>query len=182
MARLPISGGDPGTWGDILNEFLAVAHNADGTLKSHTPAAHASSHQPGGSDAMAVDAAAGTGSLRTLGSGASQAAAGNHTHPESTVTSWVTVVPNSPWAATITVQYRKVGDVVEMRGFVNSGTAYSTILTLPAGFRPAQQTWCWGGFGSTVGDSAIGITTGGLVQSEDWTFGTLDGISFSVTS
>lgn len=41
---------------------------------------HADEHEPGGSDEMAVDAAAGTGSLRTLGTGAAQAAAGNHAH------------------------------------------------------------------------------------------------------
>jgi hypothetical protein len=34
MARLPTPGGDTGTWGDILNSFLATAHNTDGTLKS----------------------------------------------------------------------------------------------------------------------------------------------------
>lgn len=34
MARLPQPGGDDGTWGDILNEFLNVSHNADGTLKN----------------------------------------------------------------------------------------------------------------------------------------------------
>jgi len=39
--------------------------------------AHASTHQPGGSDPMQVDAPAATGSLRTLGSGAQQAAPGN---------------------------------------------------------------------------------------------------------
>ena len=33
MARLPQPGGDDGTWGNILNEFLNVAHNTDGTLK-----------------------------------------------------------------------------------------------------------------------------------------------------
>ncbi len=33
MARLPVSGSDNGTWGDILNDFLGVAHNPDGTLK-----------------------------------------------------------------------------------------------------------------------------------------------------
>jgi hypothetical protein len=33
MARLPQPGGDDGTWGDLLNEFLNVEHNADGTLK-----------------------------------------------------------------------------------------------------------------------------------------------------
>lgn len=34
MARLPIPGSDTGKWGDVLNEFLGVEHNADGTLKS----------------------------------------------------------------------------------------------------------------------------------------------------
>jgi hypothetical protein len=33
MARLPIPGDDDGTWGTILNGFLDVEHNADGTLK-----------------------------------------------------------------------------------------------------------------------------------------------------
>lgn len=44
---------------------------------ARTPTAHATSHQPGGSDALAVDAAAGVGSLRTLGTGATQAAPGS---------------------------------------------------------------------------------------------------------
>jgi hypothetical protein len=34
MTRLPVSGSDDGTWGVILNDFLGVEHNADGTLKS----------------------------------------------------------------------------------------------------------------------------------------------------
>ncbi len=34
MPRLPIPGQDGGTWGDILNEFLQVAHNNDGTLRN----------------------------------------------------------------------------------------------------------------------------------------------------
>jgi hypothetical protein len=35
MARLPTPGGDDGAWGDILNDFLDVAHNPDGTLTSN---------------------------------------------------------------------------------------------------------------------------------------------------
>lgn len=31
--RLPIPGSDVDNWGDILNGFLGVAHNGDGTLK-----------------------------------------------------------------------------------------------------------------------------------------------------
>lgn len=34
MARLPQPGGDTGNWGEILNEFLEVDHNPDGTLKA----------------------------------------------------------------------------------------------------------------------------------------------------
>lgn len=34
MARLPVVGGDNNTWGDILNEFLSVEHNSDGTQKT----------------------------------------------------------------------------------------------------------------------------------------------------
>jgi len=33
MTRLPVPGQDDGAWGDILNDFLAQSHNADGTLK-----------------------------------------------------------------------------------------------------------------------------------------------------
>jgi len=34
MSRLPTPGSDDGLWGTILNDFLSVEHNADGTLKS----------------------------------------------------------------------------------------------------------------------------------------------------
>jgi len=34
MARLPAPGGDTGTWGHVLNDFLGVAHATDGTLKA----------------------------------------------------------------------------------------------------------------------------------------------------
>ena len=33
MARLPTIGGDNDEWGSVLNEYLSVSHNADGTLK-----------------------------------------------------------------------------------------------------------------------------------------------------
>lgn len=34
MARLPSIGGDNGSWGTVLNEFLSVGMNSDGTLKN----------------------------------------------------------------------------------------------------------------------------------------------------
>lgn len=36
MARLPQVGQDNNTWGEVLNEYLSVSHNADGTLKDVT--------------------------------------------------------------------------------------------------------------------------------------------------
>jgi len=33
MPRLPRPGGDKGSWGDVLNAFLQIAHNSDGSLK-----------------------------------------------------------------------------------------------------------------------------------------------------
>lgn len=34
MSRLPVPGSDNGIWGTVLNDFLSVEHNSDGTLKS----------------------------------------------------------------------------------------------------------------------------------------------------
>lgn len=36
MTRLPQPGADDGTWGDILNDFLAQSHAADGLLKNNS--------------------------------------------------------------------------------------------------------------------------------------------------
>jgi len=33
MVRLPVPGSDSGSWGDLLNDFLAVEHHVDGSLK-----------------------------------------------------------------------------------------------------------------------------------------------------
>jgi DNA-binding beta-propeller fold protein YncE len=51
MARLPIPGSDDGKWGDILNEYLGVEHNTDGTLKK---AAEISAAQQTATDAQAA--------------------------------------------------------------------------------------------------------------------------------
>lgn len=48
MARLPIPGGDTGNWGTILNTFLEVSHNGDGTLKSSAVSAAGAYTKPSG--------------------------------------------------------------------------------------------------------------------------------------
>lgn len=71
MPRLPTPGSDSGSWGEILNDFLQVSHNADGTTKSLP---QSSTHDSPDTDSST------TALHHTLGTGANQAAAGNHTH------------------------------------------------------------------------------------------------------
>lgn len=58
MARLPTPGSDNGTWGDLLNQYLQVSHNSDGSLK--TSAVDASGGQgPAGADGAKIYTGAG---------------------------------------------------------------------------------------------------------------------------
>jgi hypothetical protein len=74
-ARHAASGADPVSPDDI--GAAAEIHDHD-TLYAYLH--HAWQHEDDGPDPTLVDAAAGTGSRRTLGTGAQQAAAGNHNH------------------------------------------------------------------------------------------------------
>jgi hypothetical protein len=109
MSRLPVPGSDDGTWGTILNDYLAVELNANGTLKIRTDgtlsAFEQSSHRGAANGYAPLDGSskvptanlplplaqsnthasadtdtATTALHHTLGTGANQAAAGNHTH------------------------------------------------------------------------------------------------------
>lgn len=107
-ARLPTPGGDDGSWGDILNGFLEVSHNSDGTLmpgavtqagaestankgqasgyapldtSSHVPLANLPLPLAQSNTHASADTDSSTAALHhTLGTGANQAAAGNHSH------------------------------------------------------------------------------------------------------
>lgn len=91
LARLPAqasAGGGPASQLDANGTTLDVNVIVDGEVLKRVgttivsvpvgaPGAHATTHEPGGVDPMAVDAPAVTGSLRTIGTGALQATAGN---------------------------------------------------------------------------------------------------------
>jgi hypothetical protein len=71
----------PANAGDSIRATAKITEgNLEDAIDKKHAQAHKATHEPGGGDAMAVDAAAATGSLRTLGTGALQAAAGTHTH------------------------------------------------------------------------------------------------------
>lgn len=85
------------------------------------------------------------------------------------------------------VGYKKVGDLVFLRGLANSGanawSSYGTIFTLPVGFRPAARLI----FGTTCNSNAFcrwDITSSGTVQWDSGGAGSgwvsLEGIVFSV--
>lgn len=75
-------------------QVLTANSNAASGLSWTTPNAnpfpspHVMTHLPGGVDAMSIDELPEEGSLRTLGTGAQQAAAGNHTHAGVTAKLW----------------------------------------------------------------------------------------------
>lgn len=55
-------------------------------------------------------------------------------------TAWTAVTFQNGWSnfggGYQAAQYRKIGDVVQVRGLIKSGTVGSAAFTLPAGFRP----------------------------------------------
>ena len=111
-------------------------------------------------------------------------------------TGWVDVVAVSSWSSS-TVQVRRVGNVVYLRGrlkkaasgTIDSGSENKALLTLPAGFRPAQQL-VMAGAGLVGGSSAaygriatVRISTDGVLDchnanSTALTEAYVDGISF----
>jgi hypothetical protein len=94
LARLPVPGSDDNTWGTILNDYLEVSHNADGTLKFGTTAGTAAqgndSRILGAEQAANKDTAGGYAGLDgsskvsiaqlPTGTSATQVALGSHTH------------------------------------------------------------------------------------------------------
>lgn len=90
--------GDPHTQYSTQVEFDDhSARHEQGGADVVVPALHAARHDSGGADALAADAAAATPSLRSLGTTAVKAAAGDHTTPamSATVAGHVPTPPNN---------------------------------------------------------------------------------------
>lgn len=84
-----------------------------------------------------------------------------------TPTPWTSVTFQNGWVnaggSSSNVQYRKIGDVVYLRGRMNPGSFGLPAFTLPSGFRPSTDIDLpTGGVVSGVWNYAFGyITTGG---------------------
>lgn len=72
-------------------------------------------------------------------------------------TAWTGVTFANAWvdfgASHQAVQYRKVGDIVQVRGLMKSGTIAATAFTLPSGFRPPALLYF-----ATASNSLFGLT------------------------
>lgn len=64
MARLPTVAGDNDAWGDVLNDFLSVAHNSDGTLKASGISALQRAEDPRSAPSYVVGAADNSAALQ----------------------------------------------------------------------------------------------------------------------
>lgn len=102
--------------------------------------------------------------------------------PFALVNSWVPY--GSPY---VTPAYRRIGDVVELRGLTKDGvtTLGTTICTLPVGFRPPTGTVTVTIVsGTATGVGRIDISTSGAVTVSTGitSFACFDNVSFSVTA
>lgn len=102
------------------------------------------------------------------------------------VTSWTQPTLLNSWVdfggAYALAAYRKVGDVVELRGLIKSGSTNAAAFTLPTGFRPPAELIY--AVATSTGPANIAVQADGDVfipTGVSTTYVSLAGISFSVT-
>ncbi len=183
MARLPTPGGDDGDWGDILNDFLDVAHNSDGTLKnvvhssgdetvsgiktfSSSPKVPTPTTSADATTKAYVDATAGVGASGPQGSTGATGPAGVLGNTGATGPiglSW-----HSDWQLSLDYE---VGDVVFDNGssYVSTSSHTSSSNTEPGVGGSWQTVWDLvaesGGTGATGPAGATGAGTTGATGS-----------------
>lgn len=164
--RLPIPGKDDGTWGDILNGYLAVSHNPDGTLipSALTQAGAGTYSKPtNGIPATDLDSSTQT-AITTVASKYTKPAGGipasdltsavqtNLTAASTAVQSVNTKTPNGSGAITL-----NVADIADVQG--GTGATNNQVLV----YNSSTTKWVPGTVSSTtVGDATTGAK--GIVQ------------------
>lgn len=179
MARLPIPGADSGSWGVVLNDFLATSLNSDGTLKN------GSVSKDNLNDSVTNSFVGRDELIRGMGSpeGAISAAVGTEyidTTANAGAIKWFKTTPNTNTGWKVTygdtgwrkvqdgeylngwqfigvasydpVCYRRVNNFVALRGVIYNGTINQPAFNLPAGFRYT---------GLRAGDFAVASGNGG---------------------
>ncbi|HUS26690.1 MAG TPA: hypothetical protein VMY99_05070 [Nevskiaceae bacterium] len=166
MTRLPIPGSDDGAWGTILNDFLSVEHNADGTLKSTGSLAakandNAVVHNSGAETIAGVKTFSSSPVVPTPSSGT---AAANKTYVDSTVSS------GTPDADATTKGKLKLTN--DLGGTADLPTVVATHLSAPlpiaqGGTNAASQS---------AARTSLGLAIGTDVEAHDATLTALAGL------
>ena len=160
MSRLPVPGSDNGTWGDILNDFLSVEHNSDGTQKT-VPVTKGGT---GATDATSARTNLGLSSVASTGNASDVAVnssgfSGNLSSADSNVQ--VALETIDSLLVTNGVDGASAYDVAVSNGFVGNEAAWLASLVGAAGATgPAGPTGAAGAAGATGATGATGISLG----------------------
>ena len=103
---------------------------------------------------------------------------------------WVAPTLGNSWvdflAGVAPTAYRRIGDVVELRGAIKSGTVHTTVFTLPAGARPTAGIEIFpvvagaGGARLDIGTNGT-VTVRSYFSSGSNSMVTLSGVRFAVS-
>ncbi|ALF01232.1 hypothetical protein FDH47_gp21 [Arthrobacter phage Brent] len=75
---------------------------------------------------------------------------------------WVNCTLTAPWVnydagPHATLQVRKIGNIVNIKGFIKSGSLGTNFGVVPAGYRPAEQRWLTSTFQSSIVGSTFAV-------------------------
>lgn len=153
----------------------AAAGNDARFTDARTPTVHAATHNAGGTDALAIDAVAATGSLRTLGVGAQQAAAGTHGHTSLatglalagvlTLPDGLLTAPSLAFTSEVTTGFYK-GNTGEMRAVVQANEMLRLVVN--SGVITADVNYIgWGSTGVVSPDVKLFRDGAGLLAQRN---------------
>lgn len=153
MARLPVVAGDNNAWGDVLNDYLQAAHNANGTQKGKSvPVA-------------AIDSAAAAGNQVLTADGAGNAAFGNVTASSidsGAATSGQAVLANGAGGAafgSITAGQINSGTAISGDTLTADGSGGSSFTTKTDGIYPGPVKAWYASNGGVVADDYFDTTS-----------------------
>lgn len=141
MPRLPTPGQDAGTWGNILNEFLEVSHNADGSIKSG--AVPAGPTGPQGPAGQGVPTGGTTGQVLAKSSNTNYDAAWTNAGAVDSVNSQtgaVTLDPDDLDDTATTNKFTTAADVSKLAGIESNATADQTGAEIKAAYEGEANT------------------------------------------